>query len=66
MGSCLVDRVLLSRLTNLDDVGRYAGASRLAAVLTLAAVAFTTAYSPFLLALHSEDPVAERELRGAC
>ena len=63
-GLSLVDRVLLSRLTNLDEVGRYAAASRLAAVLTLATVAFTTAYSPFLLALHSEDAVAERELRG--
>ncbi len=63
-GLALVDRVLLSRLADLDDVGRYAAASRLAAVLTLAAVAFTTAYTPFLLALHAEDPAAERELRG--
>ena len=63
-GLALVDRILLSRLATLDDVGRYAVASRLASVLSLAVVAFGTAYSPFLLSLHAENPEAERELRG--
>jgi O-antigen/teichoic acid export membrane protein len=63
-GLALVDRILLSRLATLDDVGRYGVASRLASVLTLAVTAFATAYSPFLLSLYAEDPAAERELRG--
>jgi O-antigen/teichoic acid export membrane protein len=63
-GLALIDRLLLSRLGDLEEVGRYAVASRLASVLTLVVAAFATAYSPFLLSLHNESPDEERELRG--
>ena len=63
-GLALIDRILLSRLADIGDVGRYAVASRLASVLTLVVAAFATAYSPFLLSLHVDDPDGERELRG--
>jgi O-antigen/teichoic acid export membrane protein len=63
-GLALVDRILLSQIAGIDDVGRYAVASRLASVLSLVVAAFATAYAPFLLALHVDDAAAERELRG--
>ena len=62
-GIVFLDRVMLSRLADLGDVGTYAIASRFATVVMLAVTAFGLAYSPFLLSLWSEDPEAEKRLR---
>ena len=60
----LIDRLMLSRLSNLSQVGEYAMANRLALILTLAATAFATAFSPFMLALFAEDPENEKLVRA--
>jgi O-antigen/teichoic acid export membrane protein len=59
-----VDRIMLTKLSNLAEVGEYAVANRLALVLLLVVSAFGIAYSPFMLSLHNEDAEAERKLRG--
>lgn len=58
------DRLMLARLSELAAVGEYAVANRVAMPLLFAVAAFGTAFSPFILAAHSEDPEAEKELRG--
>jgi O-antigen/teichoic acid export membrane protein len=63
-GLSLLDRLILVRLDDLDEVGIYGVANRIASVLLLGVVAFSTAYVPFFLSLHNENPDAERELRG--
>ena len=60
----LVDRFMVSNLANLSEVGEYAMANRLGVVLTLAATAFATAFAPFMLSLHAEDPEAEKVIRA--
>ncbi len=45
-------------------MGQYAIANRLALGLLLIVSAFGIAYSPFMLALHAEDPEAERQVRA--
>ncbi|MGZ4284202.1 MAG: oligosaccharide flippase family protein [Solirubrobacteraceae bacterium] len=59
-----VDRIMLTKLASLAEVGEYAVANRLALVLLLLVSAFGIAYSPFMLALHNEDTEAERRVRG--
>ncbi len=59
-----VDRILLTKLASLKEVGEYAVANRLALGLLLIVSAFGIAYSPFMLSLHSEDPEAERQVRA--
>jgi O-antigen/teichoic acid export membrane protein len=59
-----LDRIMLSRLSTLDEVGQYAVANRVASVLTLAVVAFTTAVGPQLLALYSSDRELEKFVRA--
>jgi O-antigen/teichoic acid export membrane protein len=59
-----LDRIMLSRLSTLDEVGQYAVANRAASVLTLAVVAFTTAVGPQLLSLYSTDPSLEKFVRA--
>jgi O-antigen/teichoic acid export membrane protein len=59
-----VDRILLTKLATLDQVGQYAVANRLSLALILVVSAFGIAYSPFMLALHAEDPETERQVRG--
>jgi O-antigen/teichoic acid export membrane protein len=63
-GLAFLDRVMLSRLTDLDEVGQFAVGARVALVLTLCVTAFGLAYSPFMLSLFAEDRVAEKEVRG--
>jgi O-antigen/teichoic acid export membrane protein len=59
-----LDRVMLVRLADLDDVGQYAIAARISSVLLFAATAFALAYSPFILSLYQRDPALEQEFRG--
>jgi O-antigen/teichoic acid export membrane protein len=60
----LVDRIILSRLGSLSEVGQYAVANRLSVLLLVGTTAFTFALSPFLLATYSEDPEQEKAARG--
>jgi O-antigen/teichoic acid export membrane protein len=59
-----LDRIMLSRLSTLDEVGQYAVANRVASVLTLAVVAFTTAVGPQLFSLYSTDRELEKFIRA--
>ena len=63
-GVAFLDRIMLSQLGNLADVGEYAVAARFATVVMLAVTAFGLAFSPFLLSLWSEDPETERLVRS--
>ena len=49
-----IDRVMLARLSGLGDVGEYAIANRLTALLLLAVLAFNLAFGPYILSLHVE------------
>jgi O-antigen/teichoic acid export membrane protein len=60
----LVDRVILVRLADLDAVGQYGMALRLAGLLLLAVNAFHLALGPFLFNLYSSDPEVEKAARG--
>jgi O-antigen/teichoic acid export membrane protein len=60
----LVDRIILSRLGSLSEVGQYAVANRLALILLIGMTAFLFALSPFLLATYAEDPEQEKAARG--
>jgi O-antigen/teichoic acid export membrane protein len=60
----LVDRIILSRLGSLSEVGEYAVANRLALLLLIGMTAFLFALSPFLLATYAEDPEQEKAARG--
>jgi O-antigen/teichoic acid export membrane protein len=60
----LVDRIILSRLGSLAEVGEYAVANRLAQLLLIGMTAFLFALSPFLLSTYSEDPEQEKAARG--
>lgn len=60
----LVDRLMLGRLSNLGEVGQYAAANRVAAVLLLVVTAIATAYGPYALSLYSEDRELEKRVRG--
>lgn len=63
-GLSFVDRFLLAGISSLAEVGEYAVANRLAAPVLFLVTAFGTAFSPFIFALYSEDPEAERRLRA--
>ncbi len=63
-GLAFLDRIMLSRLSTLDEVGQYAVANRVAGVLTLVVVAFTTAVGPQLFALYSSDRQLEKFIRA--
>jgi O-antigen/teichoic acid export membrane protein len=60
----LVDRIILSRLGSLSQVGEYAVANRLALLLLIGMTAFLFALSPFLLSTYAEDPEQEKAARG--
>jgi O-antigen/teichoic acid export membrane protein len=60
----LVDRIILSRLGSLSQVGQYAVANRLALLMLIGMTAFLFALSPFLLSTYSEDPEQEKAARG--
>jgi O-antigen/teichoic acid export membrane protein len=59
-----VDRIMLTKLADLDDVGQYAIANRLSLALLLLVSAFGIAYAPFMLSLHAEDEETERIVRA--
>lgn len=63
-GVAFLDRVMLSRLADLAEVGEYAVAARFGTVVMLGVTAFGLAYSPFLLSLWSSDPEGEKQLRA--
>src|SRR5207244_7812259 len=60
----LIDRIILSRLGSLSQVGQYAIANRLASLLLIGLTAFLFALTPFLLSVYSEDPGKEKAARG--
>jgi O-antigen/teichoic acid export membrane protein len=60
----LVDRIILSRLGSLAQVGQYAIANRLASLLMIALTAFLFALTPFLLSTYAEDPAQEKAARA--
>jgi O-antigen/teichoic acid export membrane protein len=60
----LVDRVILNNLRSLNDVGQYAIANRLAALITLGMTAFLLAAGPFLFSVYSDNPPLEKAVRG--
>jgi O-antigen/teichoic acid export membrane protein len=63
-GLAFLDRIMLSRLSTLDEVGQYAVSNRVASVLSLAVVAFTTAVGPQLLSLYASDTKLEKLIRA--
>lgn len=60
----LVDRIILSRIGSLQQVGEYAIANRLASLLTIGMTAFLFALTPFLFSTYSDDPAKEKAARG--
>ena len=64
-GLSFLDRVMLSRLGNLSDVGQYAVGGRFATVLILLIAAFGLATGPIILSIYAQDPELEKRLRGA-
>ncbi len=60
----LVDRLMLSRLSNLSQVGEYAMANRLGLLVTFAATAFATAFAPFMFSLYADNPEQEKLVRA--
>jgi O-antigen/teichoic acid export membrane protein len=63
-GLSFLDRVMLSRLGELSEVGEYAVAARFSMVLMLTVSAFGLAFSPFVLSLWSEDAETEKRIRA--
>jgi O-antigen/teichoic acid export membrane protein len=60
----LVDRIILSRLGSVAEVGQYAVANRLASLLLIGLTAFLFALTPFLLAAYSQNPAQEKAARA--
>ncbi|HEV2060664.1 MAG TPA: oligosaccharide flippase family protein [Solirubrobacteraceae bacterium] len=60
----LIDRVMLAHLADLDELGQYAIATRLAVPVMLIVMALALAFSPFILSLHQSDPEREKHVRG--
>jgi len=50
----VIDRVLIAHLLNIEQVGFYSAAAKLAMIMFLAVFAFQTAWSPFFLS-HKDD-----------
>lgn len=60
----LVDRIMLSKLGSLSDVGEYAVANRVASVLLLAVTGFVLAFGPYVFAIHQRDEELEKDVRS--
>jgi O-antigen/teichoic acid export membrane protein len=60
----LIDRIILSRLGSLSEVGQYAIANRLASLLMIGLSAFLFALTPFLLSTYSQHAEQEKVARG--
>ena len=61
----LIDRVMLARLADLDEVGQYAVANRVAMPVLLIVTALGVAFSPFILSIYQTDPEREKQVAGA-
>ena len=55
---------MLSRLGDLEEVGKYAVASRVSGVINLGVIGFLLALGPYLLSVYSEDRGLEKMVRG--
>jgi len=60
----LIDRVMLSDLSNLAEVGQYAVANRVASLVMLVVTAFALAFGPYIFSIYSEDPEMEKLVRA--
>lgn len=60
----LIDRVMLARLADLNEVGQYAMANRLAVPVVLIVVALQLSFSPFILSIFQTDPEHEKRVRA--
>ncbi|MGH2901922.1 MAG: lipopolysaccharide biosynthesis protein [Solirubrobacteraceae bacterium] len=60
----LIDRLMLSRLADLEELGQYAVANRIASPVLLLVTALSLAFSPFILSLYQTDPEHEKRVRG--
>jgi O-antigen/teichoic acid export membrane protein len=63
-GLTFVDRIMLSRLGDLGEVGKYAVASRVSGLINLGVTGFLLALGPYLLSIYSEDRELEKIVRG--
>lgn len=59
----LVDRFLLSAFVSLDEIGIYGVASRFAGLLLLAAFAFQSAYTPYILERSQRDDATVQQIQ---
>jgi O-antigen/teichoic acid export membrane protein len=60
----VIDRVMLGRLADLDELGQYAIAARIGLPVLLIVTAFSVAFSPFTFSLYQQDPEHEKRVRG--
>jgi len=60
----LIDRLMLAQLADLDELGQYAVANRIAIPVLLIVTALSLALSPFILSLHQADPEREKQVRA--
>jgi O-antigen/teichoic acid export membrane protein len=63
-GLSFMDRLMLSRLGSLSEVGEYAVAARFSMVVMFAITAFSLAFSPFILSIYAEDKPLEKQVRA--
>ena len=59
-----VDRLVLTGLVSIDEIGVYALANKLALALTLLIYSYNRGWTPRVLELHSTDPAAAREVQA--
>ena len=60
----LIDRVMLSQLADLDELGQYAIAARISIPVVMVVTALGIAFSPFALSLFQSDPEREKDVRA--
>ena len=60
----LIDRLILSHVGSLAQVGQYAIANRLSSLINIGMTAFLFALTPFLLSTYAENPGQEKAFRG--
>ena len=60
----LIDRLMLAELADLDELGQYAIATRIALPVLLLVTALGVAFSPFALSLFQSDPQREKDVRA--
>lgn len=60
----LIDRVMLAQLADLEELGQYAIATRIALPVLMLVTALGVAFSPFALSLFQSDPEREKDVRA--